>query len=93
MVRRIRVALRSVTSAGQHPHSLIESEHQIHILNRDTAGAFDEVVDRGEDDKLIAVEADSDIAEVGKCNVFRRGDMIDDSDEWLTCVELAEDFK
>lgn len=54
---------------------------------------FDQVVEGGEDDELVAVEADCDIAKVSEGDVFRRRDMIYDSNERLAGVEAAVDFE
>ena len=91
--RGVGSRVRLTYSALEQAHALIQSQHQIHVLNRHAAGAFNQVVDGGEDHQLVAVEANRDVAEVGEGDVFRCRDMIDDSDKRLTSVEAAIDFE
>ena len=42
----------------------IQTEHQIHVLHRLAGGAFDEIVDRREDDDLFSANRETEVAEV-----------------------------
>ena len=37
------------------PHRLLQVKHQIHVVNGLAAGTFQQVVDAGDDEQLVAV--------------------------------------
>jgi hypothetical protein len=43
---------------------------EVEVLDGDAGGAFDEVVEGGEDDDAAFDDAECDIAEIGVCGVF-----------------------
>lgn len=69
-----------------------EAVHEVEILDGDSGGSLDEVVEGGENDQLLAAVLEGDVAEVGEGDVFGRREMVDDPHEGFPFVEAAVEF-
>lgn len=71
----------------EHTCFLIEAEHEVHVLNGDAAGTFDEVIESGEHDQLAAIHANADVTEVCVRDILGVWDVINNTHKGLPGVE------
>ena len=73
-----RVALETRSIQGR---CLGITEHQVEILNGDSGGPFDQVVEGGEDHDLASDDPQADVAKVRERRVLGRRELVDDPDK------------
>src|SRR5690606_34702621 len=74
----------SINPVGRGLHQgggFVEAVHPVEVLDRDPAGAANEVVQAGEDDDAVAHDADGQVEEVRVDRVLGRRQVRDDADE------------
>src|SRR5262245_31521987 len=67
-----------------------KTKHQVKILHGGPACAFDEVVFGADQQDAALDDSGGDIDEVRVGSVLRGRQMVDDADEWLASVEIAQ---
>ena len=85
-----RNATRASHRRLQQRRRFRKPEHQIEILHRRAGGAFDQVVFGADQQHAAAHDAGRDIEEVRVGRVLGRRQVVDDADERLAGVELAQ---
>ena len=84
----------SVSACGaltlQQRRRLREAVHQVEVLHRGAGGALDQVVQAADREHAAADDAGRDVAEVRAAGVLGAGQVVDDADERLVGVELAQ---
>src|SRR5437667_11765811 len=70
-----------------------QAAHQVQALDALAGAAFDQVVDRGEDDRRLSLRRDAQVDEVRPLDVVDVGRALAQPDELLAGVRLLEDLE
>lgn len=84
------VPFGSDPSCRMQPQMRIEPEHVVHVLDGGATGAFDQIIDRADQDDPRSIFANRDIDEVGTGYIPRRWQMRDDSYKSVERVVAVE---
>ena len=74
------------------PSGFVETEHDVHILNRLPGSTFDEVIDDRGGHQVVGVLVDSrkDVAAIGSNNLLRLGKGIDNPHKGRVVIGISE---
>src|SRR5262245_49703375 len=90
---KFRIADSGVQIELEERGGFFQAVHEVEVLDGGAGGAFDQVIDRADDDNAASDGADRDVAEVRAGDLFSRWQVIGYADESFVPVELSHDVE